>query len=274
MILNAILEDDAQDGKTKADAAYTNPVTYPLLSTAKAKVQTAAKADAAPTTPTLPISERLDSYLIALSDEELAKIIVFSKDWNSNARQCFVSQVAIYAIFRIISLEKLQSLRPFIEAMPNFTAYTEKHYERVNRLYQASYLLDYMSSLMTLMPIEETGSGKKQNTALSKLKLSDKAINSLNIIDEDDFVPNIFGNSNTAMDGDGDDSESSDDDDNELVKGASKKIVSAVVDNTVDAKERTEPSSKRRSLSKEKSLSEAEESTATQIKTKKRRKEI
>lgn len=215
LILNEILEDSSQNYKSIAHI-FTNPITYPLLPP-RTKFLTANNS-----TPVLSISERLDSYLIELSDEELIKVIVFCKDWNSNARQCFVAQVVVHALFRIMSLEKLQQLRPFIEALPNFTAYSEKHYERVNRLYQASYLLEYMSSLMTLMPMEEP-SNKKLGASTSKLKLDDATFNGL-INDDDEYVPCIFSGSAIANDNDTDSSDDDDDDDENLLKGVSKKL--------------------------------------------------
>jgi U3 small nucleolar RNA-associated protein 13 len=46
------------------------------------------------------------------------------------------------------------SINGVSEAIPAILSYSERHFQRIDKLYQASYLLEYMSSLMSLLPNE------------------------------------------------------------------------------------------------------------------------
>lgn len=186
---------------------YTNPMTHLLTSEAmsihesiQSPLQKLKHGDNPPTSHTLsktiPICERLDSYIIALTDDDLRKIVTYSKDWNINARQCFVSQIVIGSVNRLISNDRLYVIPGMNEVITYFQAYTEKHYERLNRLQQASYLLEYMASMMSLLPLEEKKKEKKRQNLIED-GLSQSMMNMESYpsdIDEDEYTPVIFGN--------------------------------------------------------------------------------
>ena len=44
------------------------------------------------------------------------------------------------------------SIKGAAEAVPALLSYSERHFQRIDKLYQASYVLEYMSSLMSLLP--------------------------------------------------------------------------------------------------------------------------
>jgi len=44
------------------------------------------------------------------------------------------------------------SIKGASEAVPALLSYSERHFQRIDKLYQASYVLEYMSSLMSLLP--------------------------------------------------------------------------------------------------------------------------
>jgi hypothetical protein len=142
------------------------------------------------------VTERLDKYLCSASDLDLGKLVGFAKDWNSNARTCFVAQTLINAIFRLVPTDRLVKLKALSEASDALLSYSERHYDRLNRLEQASYLLEYMSSLMVLLPLEE--GSEEGRGMLSSLRGGVHVKRSFGAIfeDEDDqFVPMIFSGS-------------------------------------------------------------------------------
>ncbi len=99
-------------------------------------------------------SRRLDSYVEDMNDEELHKILGYLKDWNTNSRHCYVSQVLLHSLFRIVKAEKLLQWKDFRDLSQGLQAYTERHYQRINRLSQAAHFLDYIVSTISLMPME------------------------------------------------------------------------------------------------------------------------
>ena len=100
------------------------------------------------------IAERLDPYIGTWTDEDLEKVIIYAKDWNTNARYCFTSQIVINSIIRVHKVDHVMSINGVSEAIPAILSYSERHFQRIDKLYQASYLLEYMSSLMSLLPNE------------------------------------------------------------------------------------------------------------------------
>ena len=88
---------------------------------------------------------RLDQYLGTLSDEELEKLLPLVSDWNTNAKFGHVSQAVLSSLFRTIKAEKLQSLRKFADLAHGLLSYSERHYNRMDRLHEASYLIDFIS---------------------------------------------------------------------------------------------------------------------------------
>jgi hypothetical protein len=55
------------------------------------------------------------------------------------------------------------SIKGVSEAIPAILSYSERHFQRIDKLYQASYLLEYMSSLMSLLPNETNIKGDVDN---------------------------------------------------------------------------------------------------------------
>jgi U3 small nucleolar RNA-associated protein 13 len=94
---------------------------------------------------------RLNQYVEVLADEELEKLIGYLVDWNTNARFSFVSQALIASLFSSIRLDRLQKLRKFVDAAPGLVAYTERHYQRLDRLHEATYLIEFISGQVGAM---------------------------------------------------------------------------------------------------------------------------
>ncbi len=102
----------------------------------------------------VPIAERLDGFVMAWSDDDLMKVVSYVKDWNTNAKHSFVAQILISSMLRVLPIDRLLHNRPIAESIAALAAYTDRHYARLDKLHQASYLLEYMSSTMSLLPLE------------------------------------------------------------------------------------------------------------------------
>jgi hypothetical protein len=94
------------------------------------------------------------------------------------------------------------SIKTVAEAIPGLLAYGERHFQRLDRLHQATYVLEYMSSLMHLLPLEEddpvsaSSASKLTNVAPGAVVAADKTAlkrpNKREIIEEDEDVPVLF----------------------------------------------------------------------------------
>jgi hypothetical protein len=141
-------------------------------------VQEAAEDEGGDDDPVTPSDQsvKLDRYLSILSDSETSRVITYCKEWNTNSRHSLLAQLAFSSLLRTIGVERLLSLKEVAEAIPALLAYSERHYQRIDRLNQAAYVLEYMSSLMELMPVSEavTATSLKNNATSTKRKRTTK----------------------------------------------------------------------------------------------------
>jgi len=98
-------------------------------------------------------------------------------------------------------MDRLLKIGSIAEAIPSLISYGERHYERLDKLQQASYVLEYMSSLMTLLPLDEPHQSLKikrksrEDSSSSPRFVGDAAISDEDDAydsDDPDFVPSIF----------------------------------------------------------------------------------
>lgn len=97
-------------------------------------------------------SLRLDSYVSALSDEQVDKLLRYLKDWVSNSRHCFSSQVLINSLLRVVKVDRLVKHPGLKESLNTLISYSERHFQRLDRLQQATYMLEYFTSQISLLP--------------------------------------------------------------------------------------------------------------------------
>ena len=107
---------------------------------------------------TIDWSQRLDPYVKDFTEDQLEKVVTYLKDWNTNARHCYTSQVLLNSLLRVVRVEALMKHRVVLEALPALLSYTERHYQRLDRLNQASYMLEYFASMISLLPEESLDS--------------------------------------------------------------------------------------------------------------------
>ncbi|KAG5729099.1 putative U3 small nucleolar RNA-associated protein 13, partial [Termitomyces sp. T112] len=107
----------------------------------------------------------VDEVIRTISGSELAKLLQFARDWNTNAKTSRFAQRVMYAILKLRSTDDVMkafrdeqdeatltgdtsasskpgsALKEFVDA---FIPYTERHLSRMNKLVQDSYMVDYI----------------------------------------------------------------------------------------------------------------------------------
>ena len=63
-------------------------------------------------------------YIKQLTNEEINKLITYLKDWITNARHCYTSQIILNSLFRIIKYDNLYQNNIFIEALNGLISYS------------------------------------------------------------------------------------------------------------------------------------------------------
>ncbi|KAI6047863.1 U3 small nucleolar RNA-associated protein [Pisolithus marmoratus] len=112
----------------------------------------------------------VDEVLRSLPGKDLALLLLYVRDWNSNAKTSGVAQSILYAMVKLRPIEDIvsafggESLEPlsseahprkqaggrtaFKDLVNSLIPYTQRHLSRLGRLVQESFVLDYILSEM------------------------------------------------------------------------------------------------------------------------------
>lgn len=88
--------------------------------------------------------EKLESIILKLRQDQKESILKFSMVWNTNSRNCHEAQHVIQILLRNESPDHLLQYGGVKAALEGLIPYSERHFQRINRLLQASMFLDYM----------------------------------------------------------------------------------------------------------------------------------
>jgi U3 small nucleolar RNA-associated protein 13 len=118
----------------------------------------------------------VDEVLCSLADEQLYKLLLRLRDWNTNVKTAPIAQKILWTIVKSYPASRLAGLRPagkvgakgsLKDVFDAIRAYSEKHYKRVEELVDESYLLDF-----TLREMDEVGDVKAITNGTSQLGLN------------------------------------------------------------------------------------------------------
>lgn len=110
----------------------------------------------------------VDEVLANLADEQLYKLLLRLRDWNTNVRTAPVAQKILWTVVKSYPASRLASVKPqgkvgakgsLKDVLDGIRAYSERHYKRVEDLVDESYLLDF-----TLREMDEVGGEVKALT--------------------------------------------------------------------------------------------------------------
>ncbi len=75
----------------------------------------------------------------------------------------------IAALFRVVKIDNLLQSKShplFCEALPGLLSYSERHFQRLDKLNQASHMIGYVASLIALLPVAEGEGVSGDNNAV------------------------------------------------------------------------------------------------------------
>ncbi|GMF19212.1 unnamed protein product [Phytophthora lilii] len=97
--------------------------------------------------------------VLSLEDEQLTTLMEWLRDWNTNARNTSVCQVLVSTILRELPPSRLKSLDGVSKTVEALIAYSERHFQRIDRMLQKSYLVDFsIVTMKSLLPVGENES--------------------------------------------------------------------------------------------------------------------
>ncbi|KAF2832050.1 WD40 repeat-like protein [Ophiobolus disseminans] len=120
--------------------------------------------------------DAVDDVLANLADEQLYKLLLRLRDWNTNVRTAPIAQKILWAVVKSYPASRLAGLKPagkvgakgsLKDVFDAIRVYSERHYKRVEELVDESYLLDF-----TLREMDEVGDVKAITNGTSHLELN------------------------------------------------------------------------------------------------------
>ncbi|XP_038675846.1 transducin beta-like protein 3 [Scyliorhinus canicula] len=103
---------------------------------------------------------RLESTILKLRQDQKESVLKFCIIWNTNSKNCHEAQSIIQILLRNETPEQLLQYNGIKTALEGLIPYSERHFQRLSRLFQASMFLDYMWQSMRL--IEKSSDSDKQ----------------------------------------------------------------------------------------------------------------
>eukprot|EP01114_Cavostelium_apophysatum_P021718 TRINITY_DN7651_c0_g1_i2.p1 TRINITY_DN7651_c0_g1~~TRINITY_DN7651_c0_g1_i2.p1 ORF type:complete len:878 (-),score=259.44 TRINITY_DN7651_c0_g1_i2:6-2639(-) len=102
-------------------------------------------------------SEVIDEVIRGFTPKQLEKCLEYVSRWNTNAKHSLVSHKVLQGIFKNFSPTTLEQLPRIKELLEGILPYTERHFQRVDRLLQRSFIIDYTLRRMSplLLGIKE-----------------------------------------------------------------------------------------------------------------------
>ncbi|KAG7402182.1 Transducin (beta)-like 3 [Phytophthora boehmeriae] len=110
----------------------------------------------------------------SLEDAQLKTLLEWSRDWNTNARNTSVCQVLVSTILRELPPSRLKSLDGVSKSLEALIAYSERHFQRIDRMLQKSYLVDFsIVTMKNLLPVGESESTIEKTDSDSETEVVD-----------------------------------------------------------------------------------------------------
>ncbi|XP_066545260.1 transducin beta-like protein 3 [Amia ocellicauda] len=92
----------------------------------------------------------LQKTILKLRQDQKEAVLSYCSMWNTNARNCQEAQAVIQVLLTHESPEQLVQYKGARGALEGLIPYTERHFQRIGRLLQASMFVDYMWQNMRL----------------------------------------------------------------------------------------------------------------------------
>ena len=86
---------------------------------------------------------KVGELVCGLDDERLDVLLTYVRDWNTNSKTAMIANVVLQVLFKHYPMSVLQKKKLLVDSLPGMVIYCERHFQRIDRLLQRSYLIDY-----------------------------------------------------------------------------------------------------------------------------------
>lgn len=92
-----------------------------------------------------------DEFVAEWSSEDLVQVLTYVKEWNTNSRNSYVVNLLLTSVVRLVGIDDLVKLPALAEVLAGISAYSDRHFQRLDRLHEATYLLEFVNSEMSVL---------------------------------------------------------------------------------------------------------------------------
>lgn len=97
------------------------------------------------------IESVLEEYVLDWSAEDVTQVLTYVKEWNSNSRNSYLVNLLLASVFRVVGIDELSDMPGLSDLLAGISAYSDRHYQRLNRLHEATYLMEFINSEMSIL---------------------------------------------------------------------------------------------------------------------------
>ena len=106
----------------------------------------------------------LQKHIIKWDIDRIAQVLKYCREWNTRSRNSNIAMWVLQGIVTTVSVDRLTSKEAMEtkhgsipEIMTGITPYAERHFDRIDRLYTDTFLLDYLLfNMLSFDPIKPT----------------------------------------------------------------------------------------------------------------------
>ncbi|XP_060204098.1 protein TORMOZ EMBRYO DEFECTIVE [Lycium barbarum] len=103
--------------------------------------------------------DQIGKALKALAKEEFRLLLEYVREWNTKPKNCHVAHFVLSWAFRILPSTEFVEIRGIVELLEGLIPYTQRHFNRLDRLERSTFMLDY--TLTRMLVIEPEGNEGK-----------------------------------------------------------------------------------------------------------------
>ncbi|XP_046582912.1 transducin beta-like protein 3 [Haliotis rubra] len=124
--------------------------------------------------------KKLEEALSKLRPDQIDAILRFSVAWNTNSKHCHIAQLLLRVVLQTLSPADIGDLPNIRSTVEGLLPYTERHFQRLTRLYQQSRFIEYTwQCSRTVGATTSTSALGSQPEALGEDVLSQKKVTTL-----------------------------------------------------------------------------------------------
>jgi U3 small nucleolar RNA-associated protein 13 len=97
----------------------------------------------------------LNQYTKKWSTEQITLILDYLKEWNTNSRHSKIVHTLFQSLIEVFGVANFLRLPYLSDLLSSLSNYSERHFQRVDRLNESIYLLEYLDSESSLSPNDQ-----------------------------------------------------------------------------------------------------------------------